>query len=771
MNNNTINASNKNKENDEKKKKKSIPININLNHGQFLFKSNINKIASSYISIGRKIQTRKNKNLSRIQVSTNSVINNYTKQATTSSYVLNNSKNCGNKSDFGYINGNKNIYNNRIQKEVVNKIGKNKFKFTKRIIHSKDRKQLSTSSNSNISNDLFANGYKTSINNLNNIKIKNRIINLSATKDNNSKNQENYSSRTKNLDSRNKTKKITMKSKLQQFRCKKNISTSYADSYTTKRQLRDKFNQNINNCLRKDLFSKIEKIYGKNYSIIHMNQNLYKIRHLRHNTANFAQNEIMNIFHKRTLSNKFINNNTNKISGNTINNISNININNNIYINNDKNINININKLQNSLNKNIEISSKMPNCFHKINYKFKSKERIKKSAKINNNDIRIYIKENKLKLSDNKLNLNLQNKFLSNNISNFKIIPGIKKITIKGNDNKISDKNIIDVYNQIPIPNKKLKNIEIPSQRTVKLNYIKISQNTKKKKNNKGTISRKSSSKKGKSEGNNNQFSLSQTKSKSLIKKNEDDSILKTNDIKRNINFGEDNKKIDEIKNMDRENEINNNLFDINYITNLNNNISENILNHIKKEELTKYVGKTDSNYSIDNNLDIIDINNKIYVNKKDSKNIYQKEKINTNYSGEKEYQRKTEEVSKSEKMEETKEKLKDNNIVNDLFSEENLEELPEDYDEDFNDLYSIINKINFGRVLVGVEGFFTLEGKSYKKYKDKFDKYYDKLYLKKRNINYNSNVKKKNVMEFANMASNAKTNYSSSKKGIVNNI
>ena len=767
MNNNTINTSNKNNENIEKKKKKSNPININLNHGQFLFKNNINKIASSYISMGRKIQTRKSRKISRIQVSTNSIINNYTKQATTSSYILNNSKNVINKSDFRYINANKNNYNNynKIQNEVVNKIEKNKFKFTKRIIHSKDRKQLSTSSNSNISNDLFINGYKTSINNLNNIKIKNKVINLSIAKDNISKKQENYSSRAKYLDSRNKTKKISMKSKLQQFRSKKNISTSYLDSYTTKRQLRDKLKKNINNSFKKDLFNKIEKIYGKNYSIIHMNQNLYKIRHLRNNTTNFGQKEIMNIFHKKTLLNKFINDNTNKITGNTINNINNININNNIYINNDKNININ--KLQKSLNKNIETNIKIPNLFHKINYQFKSKEKIKKTAKINNNDIRIYIKEKKLKLSDNKQNSSLQNKFLSDNISNFRIIPGIKKITIKGNDNKISNISKIDIYNHIPIPTKKLKNDEIPSQRAIKFNYIKISQNTKKKKCSKATISRKSSSKKGDSKGNKNQFSSSQIKSKSLIKKNDDSSILKTNDIKRNINFDDDKTRVEEVKNIARDIEINNfnNLRHVNYTTNLNNNISENKISYAKKDELTKYAGKTDSNYSIDNNLDIIEIN------KKDSKNIYQKGNINTNYYEEKKYQRKTEEISKTEKMDKAKENLKENKIFNDLFVDENLEDLPEDYDEDFNDLYSIVNKINFGRVLVGVEGFFTHEGKTYKKYKDKFDKFYDKLCLRKKNINSNSNVKKKNVLEVASMASNAKTNYSSSKKGIVNNI
>ena len=99
------------------------------------------------------------------------------------------------------------------------------------------------------------------------------------------------------------------------------------------------------------------------------------------------------------------------------------------------------------------------------------------------------------------------------------------------------------------------------------------------------------------------------------------------------------------------------------------------------------------------------------------------------------------------------------------------MEDLPEDYDEDFNDLYSIINKINFGRVLVGVEGFFTYEGKAFKKYKEKFDKFYDKLYNKKRNSFSNSNNKKKELMDIGGIISNAKTNYSSSKKDIVTNI
>ena len=109
--------------------------------------------------------------------------------------------------------------------------------------------------------------------------------------------------------------------------------------------------------------------------------------------------------------------------------------------------------------------------------------------------------------------------------------------------------------------------------------------------------------------------------------------------------------------------------------------------------------------------------------------------------------------------------KLINKEIKNNLFDEENLEDLPEDYDENFDDLYSIINKIKFGNVLVCVEGLFTPEGKTYLKYKDTFDKFYDKLYNKKKNSFSNSNYKQKRIIE---VASNAKTTSSSSKKNIV---
>ena len=66
------------------------------------------------------------------------------------------------------------------------------------------------------------------------------------------------------------------------------------------------------------------------------------------------------------------------------------------------------------------------------------------------------------------------------------------------------------------------------------------------------------------------------------------------------------------------------------------------------------------------------------------------------------------------------------------------------------------------------MEGLFTPEGRTYKKYKDQFNKNYDKLFMKKGNSFSNSNNKQKKIIEVAGLTSNAKTNSSSSKKNIV---
>ena len=700
--------------------KKTIPININLNPnpGKFIFANNVNKIASFYLSMGRKIKDTKNSQITaKTHINTNSVSNYFTKLTNASNYLLNNSKNINNKSD-------------------INKI----------LISSKDKKQTYTLTNSIISNNLFSNGFRTTKNYSNNSKIANKLNNASISNNKIFKIQQNYTSRARYLDSRNRTKKVGMKSKMQRYKNNQLISISFTNVYATKRQFRDNFNKNINNYTKRDLFFKIDSRYGNNYSKIHKNINLYEIKnkHFRYNTTNFANKDIMNILHKRTLSNNNIYN-INNLTGNTINNISNININNNIYINNDKNVKININNTsEKKTNKNnIKLSNN--NNIKKINYNINAKENLKRVSKGKINDIKLYISDKKLKLRKNISNKNISsnNKTNNQNSYNFKHnylnslnIQGIQKVTIRHKDN----------INKIPIPTQKIKNSN-STQRNIQINSGNF---LKKIKNNEN---------KGKKEY--------------FIKKT-------SKDIKSELNKKTSNKIANNNNTKSKEKEINNKLV-------INNNKTINykkIKNKIakKNKENNKnysniYTGKTNNNYSIDNNPETLVINNNneknengIIINEKntDDSNIQnisnitiynEHNKINNNCN-----------INKANDKKEEIEINNNKEIINDLFNEENLDDLPEDYDENFNDLYSVINKINFGRVLVGVEGFFTCEGKSYNKYKDKFNKFFDKLVIKKRNSISNSNNKPKNICEIGSKSSNAKTNYSSSKKGILNN-
>ena len=188
------------------------------------------------------------------------------------------------------------------------------------------------------------------------------------------------------------------------------------------------------------------------------------------------------------------------------------------------------------------------------------------------------------------------------------------------------------------------------------------------------------------------------------------------------------------------QNDVIQNIIDLNN-SNINNNLKENKINKNIKNKNKK---ENNENINIDNKKQNTCTIEDIKKNKNDNYKI----KILDN--------------------DENNEILNNNYIKNSLFDEENLDDLPEDYDENFNDLYSIINRINFGSVLVCVEGFFTPEGKAYKRYKDKFDKFYDKSFAKKGYSFSNSNNKPKKIVEVAGLTSNTKTNSSSSKKKIV---
>ena len=824
-----------------KPKKKTIPININTNPtpGKFLFSNHINNIASSYLSMGQRI----NKNIKAskiIHVNTNSATNYYTlntrdtKQTNGSitNSILNNLK-INNKSELGSININNYINLSNNDHSMSQNFEINKF--------SKDRKKLSTLSNSKISNDIQINGYQSSKNNINNSKFKNKMNN--ATNINNaSKNKQTYSTRPNLLDSKNKTKKIPMKSKIRQYRFqfKKNkpISTSFNNVYSTKRNFQIKYQKELLNYLKADLYNVNEKnndIFGKNNThnnLIH-NKNIYDIknRHNRHNTASFGNNEIiMNIFHKKNLSNKIDNNIKNLIN----------NINEEIERSINKNNNIKNSRIANTQKEsNSGIHNKIMN---KINISHNSRKKIKKLSNGKINDIKILVNEKRINIKDSKHisnnNSNILNsnnhkfyytKYLSNNhqsnnsniihhhiknpTANNININGVRKIIVRPKDVRKINVNHTKISSKpIPTPSQKIKGNLIPSQRNIKINLAKFLQGVKTKQNNKpkDILGRKSFSIKKLANENNSDFSLPhfnyKLSNKLLKSKEEENNINNYNVIKNKLN---ELKKEEFEKNEDIQEKSEKNRYyqkDILKNKNYNKIILENKLhsnpkdllnvfctNNFKNSNKNNFVGQncyssnsTSNNinygnnkndYSIDNNPEPInniqnlkqnDIDNNLQngkdlndsnINKKIEHNINIKEKnpienlINT---------------KQDIYIEKINKKLINCKIKNNLFDEENLDELPEDYDENFNDLYSIINKINFGSVLVCVEGLFTPEGRTYKKYKDKFDKFYDKLYTKKGNSFSNSNNKPKKIIEVAGLTSNAKTTSSSSKKNVV---
>ncbi len=886
-----------------KPKKKSIPININSNPtpGKFLISNQINPIASSYLSMGQKIQISKNiKNSKIIHVNTNSSKNYYamnSKDNKPTSGIITNSlinnyktNNISDNNGINYNNYYKSNSNYSQQQHEANSIDKNLIKYKNLNINPKHGKNISTISNSILSNDLLINGYQTSKNNNSNLiynsKPKNKVIGTNS-KNNVSKIRQTYSTRPNFLDSKNKTKKVPMKSKIRQYKYQykngKPVSTSFSKVHVIKNNYQEGNTRNINNNEKGDILNNItnennhENIFVKNKSNENymINNNIYEIRnkHFRHNTASFDNKDIINIFNKQNFSDKS-NKNTNNININYVNNIQVKTNNNNIFINNidsnhrnsiiNQNRNkVNINKNENNnLNINNDYATNkmsIPNNLKKVNNQY-SKGKI--------GDIKIYINEKKISQKENKYNQNIPNNVYTINSNNNNIytkyhtnnnnfnkdnlntnniyhnknahsininMAGMKKISVKQKDFKKN--NIIQNQNKLihkAIPTQKNKGNVIPSQRNIKINLSKFLQDVKIKQNNK-LVGRKSLSIKRISKENNSDFSLSQLNDKfaqKILKNNDEGNELDNFIINKKQNI---NKTIqEEIKeniintNIVHEQNENNNcnidnniLIDTNYISNMQNKASANRISSIPSNNIIKdqtpnneniynnnnyqkinynsnasttnnnYYGNNKGDYSIDNNItDLTNGNNKAYIKNKENinnlninsnipniDNSNNKKILNKNLKNEKlnhinnknqyniSYENNINITKNNDNI--NNKKIIDNNINNNLFDEDNLNDLPEDYDEKFNDLYSIINKMNFGNVLICAEGYFTPEGRTYKKYKDKFDKYYDKLFSKKGNSFANSNNKPKKIMEGTSLTSNTKTSSSSSKKNI----
>ena len=796
--------------------KKSIQINISTNTSpsKFIFSNNVNKIASSYLSMGRKIQNTKNIKASKIlQINTISGPNYFTlnsketKQTNGSitNSIINKSKN------NNFINISSINYHNNHQQTLYKK-GINTIK-------NRDKKKLSTLSKSKMAKYLIINGYQ---NTKNDIKTNKNILknNINANDNSNNKNEQ----KRKLLDSKNKNKKIPMKSKIRQYKLNnkinKPISSSFNDTYITKRYFKGNNQKDIYNQINLDFFNSInnEKNIWKNINnnISINSSNLYenKNNHNRNNTTSFKNKEIMNLIHKKTLPNE----------------------------NNERNIK----KILNSIKQN-HIDSDSNSIIHndannnKINLRknFKYLEKIKKkSIKVSINDKILDSKENQ-SISKNNIKTHhnfYYSKYLTNshhnNINNNIIKNSNTGITNKNNaiknnlgkQKEIKKMNTFHFNNPnfetIVVGEKKKRNM-LQFQRNIKIDLYDY-ENMKNNKHNYKTklIGRKSdfslsqindkivkillrNNDEEKNDSNNNcrlinyknkEFEGNNVKNDNLelrintnLNRHNKASIRKRDDIQEDLQndiiYNKHFKNFDNKKSYDNNSKLISSIINDAFFKNFGNNNNYNINDINKKEsnlvsnnKKVSFMKNQIQNLSECNNPNINNIT-KIKKNKEknDKKKAIKKNKMpisninknNQDYKSIKNAKKSSFNSNKLNTSEKKKKKLTHYTIINDLFEEDNLEELPNDYDENFNDLYSIKNKLKLTNVILNIEGLFSLEGSSYIKYKTKFDKIFDKLYNKKRNSFSNIIDKTKKKIE---ITSNTKTNYSSSKKKHYNN-
>ena len=249
-------------------------------------------------------------------------------------------------------------------------------------------------------------------------------------------------------------------------------------------------------------------------------------------------------------------------------------------------------------------------------------------------------------------------------------------------------------------------------------------------------------------------------KSKNNRIRNNNKNIIKENDKKKYIPC---------INNYDRddyENEINFEEFnkdktalnDILRKNRKNNSLIEKKLNLIAmKLDLAKRKQKENKNKQLSPDLHF-----RLSAKNNDISKHYNKNTIKTNDTNNS-YAYISEKKNKKIRIDDgSGEEIKKNNIENNLFDENNLIELDSKVDDKFDDLYSIIKRMNFSSILLNNEGLFSVENTKYQAYSKQFNNFYDIYYLK--NL---STVKKvnKSCKGNKNCSASTKTNNTSYKK------
>ena len=124
--------------------------------------------------------------------------------------------------------------------------------------------------------------------------------------------------------------------------------------------------------------------------------------------------------------------------------------------------------------------------------------------------------------------------------------------------------------------------------------------------------------------------------------------------------------------------------------------------------------------------------------------------------------------LSNNNIFQDKKEKIIKNKEYNELFNEENLFELPNDLDDQFDDLNSIVRKIKFNLVIVNKENFFSQNNQIYQNFKQEFESDFGLNHLHKLKRIYCSLDKEKNKIterrNYNNMSFSTQANSSNKK-------
>ena len=736
----------KNESNIENKIKKNImPITIttNINPNNYVFVNKKSQISSLYLKMGEKMKSKRLKNTkscSNFQnsedSSKNDISNNSLKLSNFS--MLKNLKTNSNLSEYnemwGYATNKIQNYEQKIpdkQNYLIHvNLNRNHTSSISNFILNKKNRKAKFSKNKNIIS-------------LNNSELYNSLNCLSSRNKFYPKNGE-KSSDLKKIKNNMKTKKF--KFHFNERKKNKYISTSFCNLNITK-------NINLNQTLQKSENKIIYNNSSKNKIVSRISKER-KIQHSRFNTMFIDEKDINekfikknNILKQKIILNKNLIKHNNSVL--SINNKEKIQkFNDSLFkIKNNQNLNLNFH-IKNSLSTNGN-----NNYINENNLLSKEKNGIKKKDKIINNN------KNKNKKNINPIierKVKINRKDLLQEIRN-KI--DIKKKIENNNKPKKTEKNKIKEFSKI---------IVLDEYKTKKPSFNfynnKLNQNSKT-----SNIERFNKTKRDGIKNKNNLI-LNNSKSKENLeiekiksfksKKNKNNSIINGN-IDKNIlikNINND-KSIKEFNIIDFSNEPVIRSFPFQLMNQKKTNYKKPLIkitthsnisfnkNNLDKEPLSS---------SAINNSQIMTINqNNILI--KDKNLIIKKKKIGNNSFH----------INKRLICYSSRETNNNNiEIKNSLFDNENLEELPQNYDEKFNDLYAVVHKINFGSVLIGAESLFSSDSQKYKEFQYNFDLAFIKKYNKP-NMKEN---KGKNLKKINNSCS-TKTDFSSSNKNFYKNI